>query len=57
MVLLATCYVGQDCKVGHAPFSFVVLLGVQLKPAFSQCFSHFSDIMVDYMEIPLELQL
>ena len=69
MVLLATRYVGQDCKVGqdskvgrdnkvgHALSSFMVLLGVQLKLAFSQCFLHFSDTMVDYTEIPLKLQL
>ena len=34
MVFLTTSYLGQDCKVGHAPVSFVVLLSVQLKPAY-----------------------
>ena len=57
MVFLVACYLGRGCKVGHAPVSFMVLLSVQLKPVYWQCPFHFSDIMVDFVEIPLELQL
>ena len=33
-VFLAISYLGWGCKVGCAPVSFVVLLSVQLKPAY-----------------------
>ena len=57
MVLLAACYLGQGCKVGHAPVSFVVLLGCSISLYTDSVPFHFSNKMVDYTEIPLKLQL
>ena len=55
MVLPAACYLGWGCKVGHAPISLLVLLACSLSLYTDSVPFHFSDKMVDYTEIPLEL--
>ena len=57
MVFRCTAYLGQGCKVGHAPVFFVVLLIIQLNLAHWLVTFLFSAIMTELQEIPLDLQL